>query len=132
MQRSEKMEAVRIDKWLWAIRIFKTRSQASEACRSGRIRIADIQVKASREIREGDIVHIRVGPLTRIIKATGLIENRVSGKLAVEFYEDLTPAEEIEKIRLLKEVNYEKREKGTGRPTKKERRLIDRLKKSKF
>ena len=125
------MEAVRVDKYLWSIRIFKTRSQASNACRSGKVIIDDIHVKPSREVRIEDVVHIRFGPLTKIIKVTDLLERRVSAKIAQSYFEDLTPEEEIEKVKMLREVNYEKRDRGLGRPTKKERRLIEKLKKTK-
>ncbi len=125
------MEAVRIDKYLWSIRVFKTRSQASNACRSGKVVIDDIQVKPSRDVKINDVIQIRSGPLTRVLKVTDLLERRVSAKIAQNYYEDLTPEEEIEKIKMLREVNYEKRDRGIGRPTKKERRLIEKLKKTK-
>jgi len=89
---------IRIDKWLWAVRIFKTRSLASQACRAGKVKIDDDTVKPSREVKLEDCIHVQIGQLKRIIKVSGLIHNRVSAKLAVENYEDLTPAEEIEKV----------------------------------
>ena len=122
---------IRIDKWLWAVRIFKTRSLASQACRAGKVKIDEVAVKPSREIKLEDEIHVQIGPLNRIIKVTGLIHNRVSAKLAVENYEDLTPKEEIEKVKMVRELNYEYRDRGTGRPTKKERRIIEQLKKHK-
>ena len=124
-------ENIRIDKWLWAVRIFKTRSLASQACRAGKVKIDEAAVKPSRDVKLDDSIHVQIGQLNRIIKVTGLIHNRVSAKLAVENYEDLTPAEEIEKIKMMRELNYEYRDRGTGRPTKKERRIIEQLKKHK-
>lgn len=124
--------SIRIDKWLWAIRVFKTRSLASQACKAGKIKIEGKNVKASREVKFDDIISIQIGQLLKTIKVKGLIKNRVSAKLAVENYEDLTPAEEYEKIKVQKEVNYEYRDRGSGRPTKKERRIITKLKKEKF
>ncbi len=124
--------SIRIDKWLWAIRVFKTRSLASQACKSGKIKIDGNNVKASREVKFDDIITIQIGQLLKTIKVKGLIKNRVSAKLAVENYKDLTPAEEYEKLKLQKEMKTEYRDHGSGRPTKKERRIITKLKKEKF
>lgn len=124
-------EAPRIDKWLWAVRIYKTRSMATEACRSGKVKIGGQEVKPSREVKLEDEVAINLGPITKTLKVTGLIERRVSAPLAAENYEDLTPEEEYERAKIARETNFEKREKGVGRPTKKERRIIERLKKHK-
>jgi ribosome-associated heat shock protein Hsp15 len=120
---------VRIDKWLWAVRIFKTRSQASEACRKGRIVINDVQVKPSRVIKVGEIVIVKKPPVTHQYKILGLLENRQSAKLIVNYVEDLTPEEEKEKLEIKKHIGFEIRDRGIGRPTKRERRLIDHLKK---
>jgi ribosome-associated heat shock protein Hsp15 len=119
---------LRIDKWLWAARIYKTRTMAGEACRAGKIKIDGIAVKPSRIIKPEDIITVSLGPLTRTVKVKALIHNRVSAKLVPESLEDLTPAEEYERIKFMQELNAERRDRGTGRPTKKERRLIDRLK----
>jgi len=124
--------SIRIDKYLWAIRIFKTRSLASQACKAGKVKIDGNNIKASREVKIDDIITIQIGQLSKSIKVIGLIKNRVSAKLAVENYEDLTPAEEYEKLKLQKEMNIEYRDRGSGRPTKKERRIITKLKKEKF
>ena len=123
---------LRIDKWLWAVRIFKTRNQAADACKAGKVKIDGSNVKPSREIKINDIITVQIGALTKTIKVTGIIKNRVSAKLAVDYVEDLTPEEEYEKLKLMKEVNFEKRDRGVGRPTKKERRIITKLKKFKF
>jgi len=120
---------VRIDKWLWAVRIFKTRSQASEACRKGRILINDVQVKPSRVIKVGEIVIVKKPPVTHQYKILGLLENRQSAKGIVNYVEDLTPEEEKEKLEIKKHIGFEIRDRGIGRPTKRERRLIDHLKK---
>ena len=124
--------SIRIDKWLWAIRIFKTRSLASQACKTGKVKIDGNNVKASREVRIDNIISIQIGQLLKTIKVKGLIKNRVSAKLAVENYEDLTPAEEYKKLKLQHEMKTEYRDQGSGRPTKKERRIITKLKKEKF
>ena len=122
------MDTVRIDKWLWAVRLFKTRSQASAACRGGKVKIENAVVKPSREVKLEDVIRVQAGGFTKTVKVIGLLKNRVSAKLAVEYVEDITPAEEIDKKLMLREVNYERRDRGVGRPTKKHRRLIERLK----
>jgi ribosome-associated heat shock protein Hsp15 len=125
-------EGLRIDKWLWAVRIFKTRNQASDACRSGKVKIEEITVKPSRELKINDVIEIRLGIVTKTVKVTGLIHNRVAAKFVNDHLIDLTPPEEYEKLKIQHEINHEFRPRGQGRPTKKERRLIERLKKSKF
>jgi ribosome-associated heat shock protein Hsp15 len=125
-------EGIRIDKWLWAVRIFKTRNQASEACRTGRVKIAEMPVKPSRDVKLDEEIVVNMKNLTRTVRVIGLLKNRVGPKLVEQYMEDLTPAEEYEKEKIKRSINYEYRERGLGRPTKKERRLIDRLKKSKF
>jgi len=118
-------ESVRIDKWLWAVRIFKTRSKATEACRKGRVEIDELPVKPSREVRSGDILKVKLPPVSRTFKVIEPIEKRVSAKLAVEYMKDITPEEELDVLKVQKEMNWLKREKGSGRPTKKERRDLD-------
>ena len=122
------MEAVRLDKWLWAIRAFKTRSLASEACKGGRIKIEGVPAKASREIKIGDIIEFRSGQLSKKIKVTQILKNRVNASLAVQNYEDLTTPEEYERLEFINQMKTEKRDRGIGRPSKKDRRDIDRLK----
>ncbi len=126
------MEGVRIDKWLWAVRIYKTRSQATEACKSGKVKINDSTVKPSREVKVNEEINVQVNHITRTLKVIGLLDKRVAAKLVPDYMEDLTPSEEYDKEKMKREINYEYRDRGLGRPTKKERRLIDRLKKSKF
>lgn len=118
---------VRIDKFLWTVRIFKTRSIASEACTRGRITIRNVPVKPSRIISKGEIINVRKPPVTytyRIIEITG---NRLSPKLVGNYIEDLTPEDEKIKSELKNSGFVSYREKGTGRPTKKERRNLDRF-----
>ena len=120
-------DPVRIDKWLWAVRIYKTRSIASDACRNGKVEIQDQKVKPSKSISVGDIVCVKKPPYRFTYKVTGLIGKRVSAKLAATFVEDITPAEELLKVKTIHESAFFNRERGTGRPTKKERRTIDRF-----
>jgi ribosome-associated heat shock protein Hsp15 len=122
-------ENIRIDKFLWAVRIFKTRSLASEACRKGKVIINNVQVKPSRIAIAGETISVKKLPLIYKYLIIKLIENRVSAREVPFYINDITPEEE--KARLinkdLSEFGY--RDKGTGRPTKKERRTIDKLKK---
>lgn len=121
-------DVLRIDKWLWAVRIYKTRTLATDACKAGKIKINGQAVKPSRELKLQEVITISQGPLTKTIRVRNLIHNRVSAKLVPDNAEDLTPAEEYEKLKLMQEVNGERRDRGIGRPTKKQRRLIDLLK----
>ena len=122
-------EGIRIDKWLWAVRIFKTRNQATIACRTGKVRINESIVKPSHEVKPGELISLNMPPFTKKVKVLGLLEKRVSAALAVDYVEDLTPPEEYQKMKILKERNFEYRERGIGRPTKRQRREIDLLKK---
>ena len=121
-------DELRIDKWLWAVRIFKTRTMAGDACRAGKVKIDGNAVKPSRTLKPGDEMTVSIGPLLRTVKIKALIHNRVSAKLVPDALEDLTPPEEYERIKFMHELNAERRDRGTGRPTKKDRRNIDRLK----
>ena len=119
---------VRIDKFLWSVRLYKTRSIASDECRKGRIIINEIQVKPSRIVLKNEIITVKKPPVIYSYRVIEPIENRVSAKLVNQFVEDLTTHEEKAKmdVKLAEGIVY--RDKGTGRPTKKERRLIDKLK----
>jgi ribosome-associated heat shock protein Hsp15 len=121
------VESIRIDKYLWAVRIFKTRSIASDECRKGRILINNFQVKPSHTVAANDIFTVRKPPVTFTYQVIFPIENRVSAKLATEYLRDLTPEEEKIKTTLIKTTGFGIRPRGLGRPTKKERRSIDRL-----
>jgi ribosome-associated heat shock protein Hsp15 len=118
---------IRIDKFLWSVRLYKTRSIASDECRKGRILINDVQVKPSRTVLKDEIIIVKKPPVIYSYKVIEPIENRVSAKLVGQFIEDLTPAEEKVKLDIRQSVGIVFRDKGTGRPTKKERRLIDRI-----
>lgn len=122
------MDTIRIDKWLWTIRLFKTRSQAADACKGGKIKIDNQSVKASRDVKIGDIVEVQLQYIKRKIKIVKIIKNRVAAKLVPELIEDLTSDEEYEKIEMINKLNVEKRDRGIGRPTKKDRRIISKLK----
>lgn len=120
---------VRIDKWLWAVRAFKTRSMASDACRSGKVKINGQAVKPSRDVAVDDVIIVVKNPqFTRTLKVTQILANRVSAKLVPQYTEELTPKEEYDKLKKYNELNWERRDRGIGRPTKRERRDIDRLK----
>lgn len=119
---------VRIDKYLWSVRIFKTRSIASEECRKGRISIKGIQVKPSRIVLKDEIIVVKKPPVIFTYKVIEPIDNRVSAKLVESFIRDLTTEEEKAKMEFRSSAGIIYREKGSGRPTKRERRLIDRLK----
>ena len=121
---------IRIDKYLWAVRIFKTRNIASEECRKGRVIVNDIAVKQSKIIREGEIIYIKCPPVLRSFKVLKVIERRVSANLAKEAIEEITPAEEFAKLKFAKNT-FVIRDAGSGRPTKKDRRLIDKFKEEK-
>jgi ribosome-associated heat shock protein Hsp15 len=118
------VEKVRIDKWLWAVRIFKTRSKATEACSKGRVMINDLPVKPSREIHTGEVIKVKMPPVTRSYRILAAAEKRMSAKLVPEFVEDITPPEELENIKI-NSSRWIYRKPGTGRPTKKERREMD-------
>ena len=122
------MDTIRIDKWLWAVRLFKTRTQASDACRGGKIKIDGQNVKPSRDIKVGEEIEVQMGIVRKKVAVKAILKNRVGAKLVENYMEDLTPTEEYEKLDMLKQLNYEKRDRGTGRPTKKNRRDISKLK----
>jgi ribosome-associated heat shock protein Hsp15 len=122
-------EEVRIDKWLWAVRLFKTRSKASNACKKGQILIDDQQVKPSRNVRVGETVTVKKKPVFYKYRVTGLLEKRQSATIARKNLEDITPEKELKKLEVQKQVVHEHRPRGWGRPTKKERRMLDKFKK---
>ena len=121
-------EKLRIDKYLWAIRAFKTRTLASDACKAGRVKMDSNNVKPSHEVKIGEVYQISKGLERKVIKVTGLLESRVDAKTAVYFYEDITPVEQTTAFKSMFHAPLLKRDAGTGRPTKKDRREIDDLK----
>ena len=124
-------DVVRIDKWLWAVRIYKTRSLATEAIRNGRVKIGGQVVKPSREVHLHDEIDIHLGVYHKTVKVIALLHNRVGAALVANYFEDLTSAEEYDKLKIQQEMKPEFRPRGIGRPTKRHRRLIDRLKNTK-
>ena len=125
-------EKLRIDKYLWAIRLFKTRSLATEACRAGRVKKDGTNIKASYEVKVGEIFQVSKNIEKKVIKVLELLPNRVDAKKAVLAYEDLTPPEETARFKSMFHSPVLKRDRGTGRPTKKDRREIDELSDSFF
>lgn len=121
-------EHLRIDKWLWAVRIYKTRSIATDECNKGRVLINGNPVKASHIVKPGEIVLVRKPPVIHTYKVLGLIKNRGSAQVVKSFVEDLTSDEELAKREIAHmNINFQ-RDQGAGRPTKKDRREIDKLK----
>ena len=118
-------ENIRVDKWLWAVRLYKTRSLATNACKNNQIHIDSIGVKPSRMLKIGDLVLVKKPPITRTYKVLGLLAQRESAKVVADFIEDITPAEELQKLEILKFVKPVIREQGLGRPTKKDRRSME-------
>ena len=121
-------EAIRIDKYLWAVRLYKTRSLATDACRCGHIRLGGQPVKASHEIKVGEVYDITIEQVHKTIEVKALLGNRVGARLVENYMTDLTPQEEYERIQLVRQYAFEKRDRGTGRPTKRERRDIEEFK----
>ena len=118
-------EGTRIDKYLFAVRLYKTRSMASEECRKGKVTIGGMNVKPSRELKVGETIQLRRPPITRSYKILALTESRMAAKLVPEFLVETTPASELEILEIQKNMSVYNRERGTGRPTKKERRDLD-------
>ena len=120
-------ETCRLDKWLWSVRQFKTRPAAASACKAGRVFINEAEVKPAREVRVGELVVVREGGLRRRLAVVGLPVSRVGAKLVPHYCEDRTPAAELEQARLTKVEQALSRERGGGRPTKRDRRKLDDL-----
>lgn len=119
------MAETRIDKWLWAVRIFKKRSMAADACKKNRVTVNDIPAKPAKLVEEGDIVCVHKPPITYKFKVLKPIQQRVGAKLVPEMRENLTPKEEYENLEMARISGFADRARGTGRPTKKERRQLD-------
>ncbi|WP_315380816.1 RNA-binding S4 domain-containing protein [Hoylesella loescheii] len=119
------MDEARIDKWLWAARIFKTRSIAADACKNGRVTLNGMNMKPSRTIKEGEVVSVKKPPVTYSFKVLKAIEQRVGAKLLPEIYENVTDRKQYELLQMSRISGFIDRAHGTGRPTKKERRALD-------
>lgn len=117
----------RLDKFLWSVRIFKTRSDAAESCKSGKVKISGVQAKASRDVKVGDVIEVRKLNIFYKYQVLDLIEKRQPAKFVQDFINDITPEEELAKLNIPKESVFINRDRGTGRPTKKERRDLDNL-----
>lgn len=118
---------VRIDKWLWAMRIFKTRTIATEACKKGRVSVAAAVAKPSRTIKVGDIVNVRKPPVTYSFRVKALTENRLGARLVAEYMENVTPKSELDLLEVVKISGFIDRRKGLGRPTKREGRDLQQF-----
>ena len=119
------MADARIDKFLWAIRAFKTRTDATDACKGGKVKIAGVNAKPSKEVKPGDVLTVKKGSVTYTYKVLQPLERRVGAKLVPEYALNLTPAAELEKLRAPVETFFITRDRGAGRPTKKDRREIE-------
>ncbi|MCG8579357.1 MAG: RNA-binding S4 domain-containing protein [Bacteroidales bacterium] len=118
---------VRIDKYLWAVRLFKTRSIAAEACKKGKVSMNGMSVKSSRTVKPGDEIDIRIPPITRKFKVLDVAEKRMGAKLTPGFVKDITPQDQIELLELARLASSANRDRGMGRPTKKDRRDLEKL-----
>ncbi|MBQ3739183.1 MAG: RNA-binding S4 domain-containing protein [Bacteroidales bacterium] len=125
---TEEENIVRMDKWLWAARLYKTRSLAADAIKGGKVKVDGNPVKPSREVKEGDVIQVQIDQLHKVVQVKTVIKNRVSAKQVPEIYNDLTPKEEYERIEFMHAYKAEWRDRGAGRPTKKERRMIEKMK----
>lgn len=120
-------EAVRIDKYLWAIRVFKTRTEAADACKGGKVRVDGKDIKPSKDVQVGQVITVRKGAFTFTYKVLALLGNRVGAALVPDYALNMTPEDELKKMQAPRETIFLSRDKGTGRPTKKERRELDSL-----
>jgi len=121
------MDSVRIDKYLWAIRVFKTRSEATDACNGNKVKISGVNAKPSKAVKIGEIIEVRKGSALFSYRVLALSENRMGAQLVPEYAENLTPESELAKLHAPRETVQMQRDRGTGRPTKKDRRILDDL-----
>jgi ribosome-associated heat shock protein Hsp15 len=121
------MAETRVDKFLWAIRAFKTRSEATDACKGGKVKIGNVNAKPSKAVQPGDVLQVRKGAILFTYKVLQPLEHRVGAKLVPEYAQNLTPAAELEKLRAPVETFFLTRDRGAGRPTKKDRREIEQV-----
>lgn len=121
------MEEIRLDKYLWAVRIYKTRSDAADAIRQNRVLVNDAYAKPSREVRIGDLISVKRLPVTYLYKVTGYVSSRQPAKNVPDYCLNITPQAELDKLNIPRETIFISRDRGTGRPTKKERRDLDEV-----
>lgn len=121
------MEEIRLDKYLWAVRIYKTRSDAADAIRQNRVLVNDAYAKPSREVRIGDLISVKRLPVTYLYKVTGYVSSRQPAKNVLDYCLNITPQAEQDKLNIPRETIFISRDRGTGRPTKKERRDLDEV-----
>ena len=121
------MDSVRLDKYLWAIRVFKTRSEASDACNGNKVKIDGVNAKPSKAVKVGDTLEIRKGPVLLTYRILALSESRMGAQLVPQYAKNLTPESELDKMHAPRETIVLQRDRGTGRPTKKDRRQLDEL-----
>lgn len=126
------MNEVRIDKWLWAVRVFKTRTVATEACKKGRVMMGGVAVKPSRTVKVGDIISVRKSPVTYSFKVLALTANRVGAKLVPDYMSNITPQSELDLLDIVKISGFVDRRKGLGRPTKREGRELAKFTEDSF
>lgn len=118
---------IRIDKWLWMVRLFKTRSMATDACNAGKVKLNGTNVKPSKSVKSDDIYNVHIGQLLKVVQVIDTPKSRVGAPLVPQYYTDLTSQEEYDRVKQLR-TTFEIRERGVGRPTKRDRRQIDYLK----
>ncbi len=123
---------VRIDKWLWAMRVFKTRTIATDACKKGRVMMAGLPVKPSRPIKEGDIIEVRKPPITYTFRVKATTQNRLGAKLVPDYLENITPQSQYDLLEMTKISGFVDRRKGMGRPTKRDSREMSRFKEDSY
>ena len=120
-------DSVRIDKYLWAIRVFKTRGDATDACKGNKVRVGGSPAKPSKEVKPGEVIEIQKGTVRYSCRVIRLLENRVGAQLVPDYAENLTPQSELDKLRAPVETFFIRRDRGSGRPTKKDRRAMEHL-----
>ena len=120
-------DSVRIDKYLWAIRVFKTRGDATDACKGNKVRVGGSPAKPSKEVKPGEVIEIQKGTVRYSYRVIRLLENRVGAQLVPDYAENLTPQSELDKLRAPVETFFIRRDRGSGRPTKKDRRAMEHL-----
>lgn len=123
---------VRVDKWLWAMRVFKTRTIATDACKKGRVTMGGVAVKPSRPIKEGDIVEVKKPPITYTFRVKAVTQNRLGAKLVPDYLENLTPQSQYDLLEMTKIASFVDRRKGLGRPTKKEGREMKQFREDSY